>query len=120
MVNERFTVLLSPPNSPRMSDATAKADDYYSQYAPHSAQYQPRGSMQHGQASAHDEGHERPYDHSTHSLRSYKGSPYALGSSTQLGYQGSHHNEPHHGYQDRMIPYLQELVKRQIEKGLIR
>ncbi|KAF2167907.1 hypothetical protein M409DRAFT_53856 [Zasmidium cellare ATCC 36951] len=103
MVNERFTVLLSPPNSPRMSDATAKADDYYSQYAPHSAQYLPRGSIQHGQAGVHDDNREHPYDQARHSLRSYKSSPYALGPSTQLGYQGNH-NDPHHGYQDRMIP----------------
>ncbi|KAK4495734.1 hypothetical protein PRZ48_013002 [Zasmidium cellare] len=102
MVNERFTVLLSPPNSPRMSDATAKADDYYAQFAPHSAQYHPRSSIQHGQVSTHNEHHD-PYDQTRHPLRSYKSSPYALGTSSQLGYQGSH-NHPHQNFQDRMIP----------------
>lgn len=93
-----------------MSDATAKADDYYSQYAPHSAQYQPRGSIQHGHMSTHDDGREHPYDQGRHSLRSYKNSPYGLEPSTQLGYQGGQH-DPNQNYQDRMLPQSAQPVR---------
>lgn len=107
MVNERFTVLLSPPNSPRMSDAAAKTNDYYSQYAPHSTQYHPRSSIQHGQVSSHDESRDHAYDPGRHSLQSYKSSPYVLGQSSHLGYQGSHDgsNTPTvEGFHERMLP----------------
>lgn len=107
MVNERFTVPLSPPNSPRMSDTAAKASDYYSQYAPQSTQYQPRSSIQHGQLSGHDESRGYMYDLGRHSLRSYKSSPYVLGGSSLYSYQGSY-NEPTHrspeGIQERTGP----------------
>lgn len=110
MVNERFAVLLSPPNSPRMSDATAKADDYYSQYAPHSSQYQRRGAMHHGYTSTHDDGRGHPYDEARQSLRSYKNSPYGLEPSPQLGNQGGQH-DPNHSYQDRTLPQGAQLAR---------
>lgn len=87
-----------------MSDATAKADDYYSQYAPHSTQYHPVGSVQRGHVSAHYENRQHPYDEASHSLRLYKSSPYAPEPSTQLPYEGGHH-DTNQSFQGRMIPH---------------
>lgn len=114
MVNERFTVPLSPPNSPRMSDRAAKTNDYYSQYAPHSTQHIPRSSIQHGQVSGHEQNRDYPYDQPRHPLRSYKSSPYVLGQSTSLGYQGSHDDSNHlstEGFHGRMVSHGHQPVR---------
>ncbi|KAK4620529.1 uncharacterized protein CLAFUR5_10496 [Fulvia fulva] len=76
MVTERFSLLLSPPNSPRMSDAEAKTSQYYNQYASYPSQHHPNPSTQ-----QNHQGRESPsssYDAARPGLRSHKSFPVSL------------------------------------------
>ncbi|CAK4030498.1 Homeobox HD-10 [Lecanosticta acicola] len=71
MVTEKYAAPLSPPNSPRMSDATARAHDYYSQHGPTASHYTTSTSSEHGQTS-YESTHHYSYYEPRPALRSYK------------------------------------------------
>ena len=84
MVTERFSVLLSPPNSPRMSDAEAKTAQYYNQYAPYPSQRHSTLSTQpdhQGRDSSTSS-----YDTARPGLRSHKSFPASLRHASAEGF----------------------------------
>ncbi|EME41827.1 hypothetical protein DOTSEDRAFT_74027 [Dothistroma septosporum NZE10] len=76
MVNERFSLLLSPPSSPRMSDAEAKTAQYYNQYASYPLQNYSALSAQQDHKSR--ESPTNFCDAARPGLRSYKSVPSSL------------------------------------------
>ena len=91
MINEKLAVPLSPPFSPRMSNQTAKAEDYAWQQVqttplsnpaaaqPHPGDVSSLGPLQDPQPTAAEETH-----HARPPLRAHKSFPYALAPSNSL------------------------------------
>lgn len=86
MINERFTVLLSPPTSPHMADAAAKKGDLYNPYASQSV-YQTPSTSSHSNQSMYGGVHDHSYDHSRPTLPSYNGLNHSLNSVSQSGHE---------------------------------
>ncbi|KAF7187820.1 Protein lin-11 [Pseudocercospora fuligena] len=79
MVEERYQVPLSPPSSPRMSDKSTKTGDYH--HGPHHPHNTSSGPITEYQ----------PYsqDRSIPPLRSYRSTPYSLGSGAHYGHESN-------------------------------
>ena len=116
MIDEKLTVPLSPPNSPRMSDEAAKVDAYRWQRAPtsalkaaglgpiHSEQKRPDDISQPSQTASTEQSQQpRP------SLRSYKSFPYSLGPSSRIQNEVTHDQAAAEG--------LGEFTERVISQG---
>lgn len=89
MIDNRFRVPLSPPNSPRMSDS-AKAGEYHSQHAEKVDAYSGYSSYRNlSEANPGNQDHMNIYMHdpSKSSLRSYQDSNYSPAISGGLGPQ---------------------------------
>lgn len=95
MIDEKPTVPLSPPNSPRMSDAAAKTNHYQWQLPPTSSldpstagQNLPQLLLQDTRAPGLHQDIRHPPDNATRpSLRSHKSFPYSLGPSSRLQHE---------------------------------
>lgn len=85
MVQERFTVPLSPPNSPRMSDTAAKSGAYHTE--PHKTQSS--SSDAHGGYQYYSQDPSRPQ------LGSYKSPPFPVESTAEHSH-GYQQEEPRH------------------------
>lgn len=103
MVTGKYAAPLSPPNSPRMSDATAKTHDYYHQNAAPASHYTTSTAAQHGQTQ-YEAAHPYSYDEPRPPLRSYKSFSHPTGrwpyeSSDQSTASNAHDQRLSHGAQ---------------------
>ncbi|EME77415.1 uncharacterized protein MYCFIDRAFT_200686 [Pseudocercospora fijiensis CIRAD86] len=79
MVEERYQVPLSPPSSPRMSDNATKTGDYH--HGPH--------HLHHASSGPTSDYQSYQRDRSIPPLRSYRNTPYPLGSGAHYGHEGN-------------------------------
>lgn len=113
MIDEKRTVPLSPPNSPRMSEEAVKTNEYQWHYPSNVALNPLLANHPHSQfASAVGQPHntDRPSgDPSRPPLRSHKSFPYSLGPSSRLQHEVS---------QDQPgAPALAEFKERLVSQG---